>query len=100
MCLQEVDRFDSLLQKLSRDFDGQCAMKPDNIMGCAIFWRKAVVTKLSDVTSVVFTDEKSEKSNQIFAYAKFKKGTDEFYVVNTHLKAKKGFAETRKAQVD
>ena len=71
VCLQEVDRFDSLLKKLSRDFDGECIMKPDNNMGCAILWRKAVVKKLSDLNSIVFTNANAEKSNQIFVYAKF-----------------------------
>lgn len=76
VCLQEVDKFDSLMQKLSRDFDGECIMKPDNKMGCAILWRKAVVKKLTDLVSEVFLNDKGEKTNQIYVYASFKKGAD------------------------
>ena len=38
VCLEEVDKFDELMAKLSHKYAGRCIMKPDGVMGCAILW--------------------------------------------------------------
>ena len=43
VCLQEVDRYDSLMSGLGEVYEGTCCMKLDGEMGCAILWRKGVV---------------------------------------------------------
>jgi len=40
VCLEEVDKFGELMQKLNHRYDGHCAMKPDGMMGCALIWKK------------------------------------------------------------
>jgi len=55
--LQEVDRYTDLEQHFeSKNYTGTLAMKPDGVMGCAIFWRNDLFHLLSEPIIKNFID--------------------------------------------
>jgi hypothetical protein len=61
--LQEVDRYTDIEEHLkSRNFLGTLAMKPDGVMGCAIFWRKDLFELRSPAVIRNFIEPESGKA--------------------------------------
>ncbi len=98
ICLQEVDKFNDIMQGLPSFYQGTCCMKPDGVMGCAIVWNTQSVSIVDPVTSDAYLDAEGKKQNQIYVHGLFKKQSTEFRIVCTHLKAKKGFEDIRLQQ--
>lgn len=76
-------------------------MKPDGLMGCAIFWRTEVLKLREPTTAVSFINEETGKvDNQLYFYAKLTHipTNTPLTVATTHLKAKKPFAKVRAQQ--
>ncbi|XP_046354073.1 nocturnin-like isoform X1 [Haliotis rufescens] len=110
LCLQEVDRFSFLEEKLksvgykgvffpkpySPCLDCDISYGPD---GCAVFW-KTDELDLLDQENVVLQNLMGHATNQVSIICKFqtKKGGKQFYVAVTHLKAKNGFSDVRYEQ--
>lgn len=69
VCLEEVDMFQSIMAALGQIYDGECIMKADGMMGCAILWRKDRVTKVGEVQSGNYLDQDGKIQNQIYVHA-------------------------------
>ncbi len=80
-------------------YDGVFVLKPEGFMGCAIFWNKARVQKISEIGHGCYIDEDGKNESQIYIYGQFKKQEVEFTLVATHLKAKPPFENVRARQV-
>ncbi len=63
ICLEEVDKFENLMQKLSHVYEGAFVLKPEGFMGCAIFWNKTRVQKVTEIAYGCYVDENGKNES-------------------------------------
>lgn len=98
--MQEVDRFTDLKAYLyPKGYQADFAMKPDGVMGCAIFWKNCF-EPLTRVKTAFIDPESGKPQNQLYLHGTFRhvETGKTLTVCTTHLKAKVPFAGVRKVQ--
>lgn len=110
VCLEEVDFYDYLFEKLSKQgylgvfkekVNSPCLYQEGSIGpdGCAIFYNPVKV--LMSKSDSIILHENGNQSNQVAIIAQFQTKTSAgtvFSVGTTHLKAKRGYDQNRKLQ--
>lgn len=72
-------------------------MKPDGLMGCALFWNSVKFQLRIPPISSQFLMENGKAMNQNYLVAQFTSSLGkQITICTSHLKAKKPFASTRK----
>ena len=95
MCLQEVDKvkeYESFLGGLG--YSGYVGMKPNGVMGCALYWKTERFSVVRDPSMTVYN---GSNQNYISLVLEHTASQRKIEVINTHLKAKVAFRDVRVA---